>query len=442
MFAWTVIVLLTVVLALYVAAEFAAVSVRHGQVRSLAQKGNPIARRLLPTLEDAHRLDAYIAACQIGITLSTLITGAFAQATLALDLAEVLRAEAGMRPVAAHSTAAVAVLLGLTALQMVFGELVPKSFALQFPTRVALLTYLPTYWSSVAYRPFIAALNGSGWFILGALGLSPGAGHRHVHSPEEIEMLIAESSDGGLLEADEQDRLRRALRLGRKTARQLMVPRRRVEAVDVHAAPEAVLAAVTESPYTRLPVYDGTVDNVVGMLHTKDAAVRLAKHGALTSVAALLRPVLRIPGSLTADRLLTLLRERRARMAVVIDEYGGMEGLVTFEDLLAELVGDVADEFKGEEPAPERLPDGRVRLPGDFRLDEAEGWTGVRWDGHGAVTVGGRVVEALGRIPEGGECVRIEGVEVEVERVEGQAVASVLVTPAPPEAREPEEVPS
>ncbi|HLT46412.1 MAG TPA: hemolysin family protein [Rubricoccaceae bacterium] len=433
MFAWTVIILLTLVLALYVAAEFAAVSVRHGQVRSLAQKGNRIARRLLPTLEDAHRLDAYIAACQIGITLSTLVTGAFAQATVALDLADVLEARAGMQAVAAHSAAAVTVLLALTTLQMVFGELVPKSLALQFPTRIALVTYLPTRWSAALYRPFIGALNGSGWLILRALGLSNTGSHRHVHSPEEIEMLIAESSDGGLLEPDEKDRLRRALRLGRKTARQLMVPRRKVEALDVHAPPEAVLAAATDSPYTRFPVYEGTVDNVVGMLHTKDVATRLAQHGGVPAVAPLLRPILRVPGSLTADRLLTLLREHRARQAVVIDEYGGMEGLVTYEDVLAELVGDVADEFKGEEPAPERLPDGRVRLPGALRLDEAAEWTGVRWDPHGAVTVGGRVVEALGRIPEGGERLRIDGVEVEVEEVVGQAVAAVLVTPPPPD---------
>src|SRR5690606_12669799 len=269
------------------------VSVRHGQVRSLAQKGNRIARRLLPTLEDAHRLDAYIAACQIGITLSTLVTGAFAQATVALDLADVLEARAGMQAVAAHSAAAVTVLLALTTLQMVFGELVPKSLALQFPTRIALVTYLPTRWSAALYRPFIGALNGSGWLILRALGLSNTGSHRHVHSPEEIEMLIAESSDGGLLRPDQRDGRGPAPGLGRRPPRQLMVPRRKVEALDVHAPPEAVLAAATDSPYTRFPVYEGTVDNVVGMLHTKDVATRLAQHGGVPAVAPLLRPILR-----------------------------------------------------------------------------------------------------------------------------------------------------
>jgi CBS domain containing-hemolysin-like protein len=438
-FAWTVIVLLTVVLALYVAAEFAAVSVRHGQVRTLARNGNGIARRLLPTLEDPQRLDGYIATCQVGITLSTLVTGAFAQATLTPDVAAFLQRAAGMQPVAAYSAAAAAVLVVLTTLQMVFGELVPKSLALQFPTQVSLFTYLPTYWSSLAYRPFTALLNGSGWFILRLLGLSPGGSHRHVHSPEEIEMLIAESSDGGLLEPDEQQRLHRALRLNRRTARQLMVPRRQVEAVSADAPPERLLQIAMTSPYTRLPVYEGTIDHVVGMLHTKDVAAYYAEWGTAPAVAPLLRPVLRVPGSVTGDRLLTFLRERRGRMAVVLDEYGGVEGLVTLEDVLAELVGDVADEFKGEEPEPERLPDGRVRLPGQLPLDEAARWTGVHWEDDEAVTVGGRVLAALGHIPEGGERVRVEGVDVEVERVDGRTIASLLVSPAVPSEEPAEE---
>jgi len=433
MSAWAVITFLVLVNALYVAAEFGAVSVRQGQIRSLAQRGSILARRLLPTLQDSTRLDSYIATCQIGITLSSLVLGAFGQATVALDLADVLEGRAGMQSVAAHSAAALAVLVVLTAAQVLFGELVPKSLALQFPARVALATYFPTHWSSVLFKPFLTVLNGSGWFILRRMGLQQGAGHRHVHSPDEIEMLIAESSDGGVLEPDEKERLRQALRLGRRTARELMVPRRRVEAVDLEAHPERVLDRVTASPYTRLPVYRGTVDEVVGILHTKDVATHFARHGRLEGLAPLLRPVLRVPATVTGDRVLALLREHRARLAVVVDEYGGMEGIVTLEDVLSELVGDVADEFKGEEPEPERLPDGRIRLPGELRLDDAKAWTGVRWDGYEAVTVGGRIAAELGRIPEAGERLLIAGMPVEVERMDGQTVAAVLVTPPEPE---------
>jgi putative hemolysin len=429
MSALAVIAFLILVNALYVAAEFGAVSVRHGQIRGLAQRGSVLAARLLPTLEDPPRLDSYIATCQIGITLSSLVLGAFGQATVALDLADVLQDRAGMQSVSAHSAAALAVLVLLTLAQVLFGELLPKSLALQFPIRVALLTYLPTHWSKTFFRPFLSVLNGSGWFILRRMGLQKGAGHRHVHSPEEIEMLIVESSDGGLLEPDEQQRLRQALRLGRRTARQLMVPRRRVQALDRSAPPAQLVDLVAASPYTRLPVYRGTVDNVVGLLHTKDVATHYAQHGRVDSLAPLLRPVLRVPATITGDRVLALLREHRARLAVVIDEYGGMEGIITFEDVLSELVGEVADEFKGEDPGPERLPDGRVRIPGELRLDEAEAWTGVPWDGYEAVTVGGRIAAELGRIPEGGERLVVNGVPVEVERMEGQTVVTVLVTP-------------
>jgi CBS domain containing-hemolysin-like protein len=433
MSAWAVIAFLILVNALYVAAEFGAVSVRHGQVRSLAQRGNYLARRLLPTLEDSTRLDSHIATCQIGITLSSLVLGAFGQATVALDLAGVLEGRVGMQSVAAHSVAAMAVLVFLTATQVLFGELLPKSLALQFPAHVALATYLPTQWSTLAFRPFLVVLNGSGWFILRRMGLQQGASHRHVHSPDEIEMLIAESSDGGLLEPDERERLRQALRLGRRTARELMVPRRRVQAVDLDAPPARLVDVIATSPFTRLPVYRGTVDDVVGILHTKDVATHFARHGRVDAIGPLLRPVLRVPDTLTGDRVLALLREHRARIAVVIDEYGGMEGIVTLEDVLSELVGDVADEFKGEEPVPEPLPDGRIRLPGELRLDDAQAWTGVRWDGHEAVTVGGRVAAELGHIPEAGERLLIGGMLVEVERMDGQIVAAVLVTPPGPE---------
>lgn len=433
---WLIIVVLILINALYVAAEFAAVSVRRGQIRSLAQEGSVVARKLLPTLEKSHRLDSYIATCQIGITLSSLVLGAFGQAQVALDLAAVLQASTGMQAVAAHSTAAVVVLVLLTATQVVFGELVPKSLALQFPTQVSLLTYFPTAWSEVLLRPFLFVLNGSGWFILRRLGLSQGASHRHVHSPEEIDMLIAESSDGGLLEPDEHRRLRRALRLGRRNARQLMVPRRRIEALDLMATADQVLEKVAASPYSRLPVYRGTVDHVVGILHTKDVAQHYARHGRLDTVQPLLRPVVRIPATVTGDRVLSLLRENRARMAVVIDEYGGMEGILTFEDVLTELVGDVADEFKGEEAGPERLPDGRVRLSGDLRLDEAGEWTRASWEGYDAVTVGGRVAAELSRIPKVGDRARVNGVEVEVERMDGPTVVSVLATPAVPDPEE------
>lgn len=426
---WLVVALLTLGLALYVAAEFAAVSVRRGQIRALAQNGHATARRLLPTLEDGKALDRYIATCQIGITLTTLITGAYAQATIAPDVAALLQRHAGMGTASALTTAALATLVLLTVLQMVFGELIPKSLALQFPTRTALATYRPTAFSTLLYRPFIALLNGSGWFILRRLGVDADGSHRHVHSPEEIELLIAESSDGGLLEPDEKQRLGRALQLARRTARQLMIPRKSVAAVPDDLSPEALIETATTSPFTRLPVYHGTIDTVVGMVHTKDVAAAVAAGAPGPYLADLTRPVLSVPGSITAEQLLGSLRERRSRLAVVLDEFGGVEGIVTLEDVLAELVGDVGDEFKETPQAAERLPDGRVRLPGRLRLDEAAPFLGLHWHDDENDTVGGHVLSTLGRIPAPGDRLDVDGVAVEVEAMDGSAVASILATP-------------
>src|SRR5215203_5320063 len=265
--AGTIIVLLILLTALYVAAEFAAVGVRRSRLRRLAEDGNALAARLLPVVEDPAELDRYIAVSQIGITLSSLILGAYGQAQLAPVVAPLFQTLGGMDEETARSSAGAVVLLFLTALAMILGELVPKSIALQNPTRTALLTVLPMRWSRRIFGWSIAFLNGSGVLILRLLRV-PATSHRHVHSPEEIELLIAESRDGGLLEPEEQVRLHRALRLGLRTAAQLMVPRERLAAIDIRTPLEDVLSVVTASPFSRLPVYRGDLDNVAGMLHT------------------------------------------------------------------------------------------------------------------------------------------------------------------------------
>ena len=340
-----VILLLILLTALYVAAEFAAVGARRSRLRRLAEDGNALAARILPVVEDPHELDRYIAVSQIGITLSSLILGAYGQATLAPQVAPLLVGYAGFDPEPAQSTAAIAVLLVLTVLAMIVGELVPKSLALQNPTRTALFTVLPMQWSQRLFSWTIDALNGSGVLILRLLRI-PATGHRHVHSPEEIELLIAESRDGGLLEPEEQIRLHRALRLGLRTASQLMVARTRLSAINVEASLEDVLRRVAGSPFSRLPVYRGDIDNVIGMLHTKDVVTEYVRGMNRRSVTSLLRPISRVRHDMPADRLLAFLRERRTHQALVVDGDGKVTGLITLEDVVAELLGGVADEFK------------------------------------------------------------------------------------------------
>jgi CBS domain containing-hemolysin-like protein len=424
---WAVIVVLVALTALYVAAEFAAVSVRRDKIRQKAEQGDARAIRLLPVLDDSRQLDRYIAGCQVGITLTSLVLGAFGQATLAVELRPLFERWGHLQAAAAQSTSTAVVLIALTTLQMVLSELVPKSLALQKPTQTALWTVRPMRWSLFLFSGFIKVLNGFALLILRMLG-APQAGHRHIHSPQEIDLLIAESRDGGLLEPNEHRRLRRALQLGVRSARHLMVPRGQMAAVDIDSRPGEVLRWVADTPFTRLPVYRAEIDNIVGTLHTKDLVLRYLEEGDRATIESVMRPALIVHESVTADRLLNLMRERGNRQAIVADEFGGVSGLVTLTDVLTEVMGDVADEFQLREPTPERLQDGRVRLPGGLRLDEVESWIGVLWKGE-ADTVGGRVTEELGHVPEAGERVTIDGVEVEVENVVHRAVASVLASP-------------
>jgi putative hemolysin len=348
-----VIVVLTLLTALYVAAEFGAVGVRRSRLRQLAEDGHWLARRLLPLIGAPRELDRYIAASQIGITLTSLILGAYGQARITPDLAPILEQWFGLTTHTAHSVAEFSVLLVLTMFNVILGELVPKSVALQFPTQTALYTLVPMLGSIWLYRPFISLLNGSGLLILRLLRIHGGAGHRHVHSPEELEMLIAESRDGGLLEPDEHRRLQKALRLRLRTARQLMVPRERIQAVDANEPFDALIKRLAESQFTRIPVYRGTLDRLIGSINTKQLALRLLTGAPLRSLADLLRPSVTVPDSLPGDRLLTFFRDRRAHQAVVLDPTGRVAGIVSLEDVLQDLLGGGRDEAP---PAPQSAP--------------------------------------------------------------------------------------
>ena len=426
-----IIAALIMINAVYVGAEFAAVSVRRSRVQQLASEGHPLARWLLPLIESPAALDRYIAACQIGITLSSLLLGAYAQRTIAVELAPLFGRLGGLQDIAAQSSSAAAVLLVLTVAQVIFAELVPKSLALQYPTQAALYTLLPMVPSLWLYRPFIKWLNGTGLLLLRLLG-SPSQTHRHIHSPDEIELLIADSRDGGLLEPDEHRRLQRALRLSLRQARQLMVPRPRISALDIDTPLSEVIGVVAQSPFSRLPVYRDSIDDVVGMLHTKDLVRWQVSGGQEETLERLLRPIASVHESVTVDRVLRELRMRHSHQALVVDEFGGTAGLLTLEDVLSELLGDVGDEFKAGDPVAETLPDGRIRVPGAMAVDDAAALLNTRWETE-AATVGGLITAALGHLPVPGERATVGNYEFEVERVANRALDSSLARRVAPE---------
>jgi CBS domain containing-hemolysin-like protein len=421
-----IILLLVLLTALYVAAEFAAVGARRSRIRRMAEDGHPLAIRVLPVIEDPRELDRYIAACQVGITLSSLIAGAYAQAALAPPAAPLLIRWAGVEEPAALQIAAIGILLLLTVLSVILGELVPKAVALANPTQTLIYTVIPMQWSLRVYAWLILVLNGSGNLVLRAIGLA-NTGHRHVHSPEEIALLIAESRDGGLLEPQEQVRLHRALRLGLRNARQLMVPRERLAAVNLQTPWRDVLRIVATSPYSRLPVFRGSLDDIAGVLHTKDVVTHFVERREAGSLSSLVRPVQRVPDTMSADRLLAFLRERRSHQALVVDTHT-VVGMITLEDVLGELLGSVPDEFKTSRLLPLRLSDGRVRLPGELPLERARVWVEGAWPTDG-MTVGELIIRELGRVPAPSERLVVWDLAVEIESADDRAIGSAIVTP-------------
>lgn len=418
--------LLVAINALYVAAEFSVVSVQKSQLAPLSRAGNRRAAGLLALLGDGAALDRYIAACQIGITLTSLIAGAYGQATIGHDLTPWLAHTFAWGATAAQSAAFVIVLLLLTMLQVVLGELVPKSLALQFPEQTALATYLPTRWSVSLYRGFIWILNGSGYLLLKPFGVTPG-GHQHVHSPEEIQYMLAESHRGGAMSPEVHRRLERGLRLSTRTVRQMMTPRSELYALEVSTPAALVLERILDSPYSRVPIYEGKLDQVIGAVNIKDVAGWFVTKGVLPPLKELVRPIPFVPENLRAHRLVRLLQEQQSSKAVVVDEFGGVQGIISIEDVLIQLFGYIGDELKHTEQGPEQLPDGRTRLPGDMRIDEAEPLVG-RWVGS-AATVGGHIVAHLGRLPAAGERLEIAGIGVTVTEMGPTAIRWVEIEP-------------
>lgn len=427
--AWIILFLLLLATSLYVAAEFAFVSLPKSRVKLLAESGNPLAKQVLHYVEDPVRLDRFIAACQVGITWSSLVLGAYGQAAFAPGLARFLQASFGMEVAGSISVSIAAILAGLTLVQMILGELVPKSIALHNPLKTALITILPMRWSLVAYSFFIDFLNGSGALLLRAFGASAHA-HGHTHSAEEIGLLVSQSGKEGLLGAHGQERLQGALKLATRPVRHLMTPRPMVQGIPEDTDPDRLLDMASRTSYMRLPVFGEETDAIKGIVFARDVLKFSLENSRAPSITEVLRPVLYVPETMTADKLYRFMRDHASHMVLVVDEFGSVIGLVTLDDLAAEMLGDMPDEFKTAPGRSQSLPDDRIRLDGYTRVEDVADMLGQAWEGE-AATLGGLVMESLGYLPEPGEKVMLGKAEIEVEKVEGHRVVSLLVKVSP-----------
>lgn len=415
--------------AFFVAAEFALVSARRTYFEERARAGSLLARAVLRLMRD---LDRSIAATQLGITVASIALGWIGERTLA-HLFEPVFAFLPV-PWAGLTTHSVAVSLAfflITFLHVVLGELIPKSLALQNPERTALSIAKPMQGAVYLFRPLIWILNGTGNAILRFLGVTRVEGHHLVHSPKELEILIRASHAGGVLDDVELKLLQKVFKFSDLVARQVMIPRMYMATLSVDTPLEEVWNRVAQTPHTRFPVYEESVDHIIGILHIKDLLpYRVSSRQKGFSLRQVIRRVPpHVPETLPISQVLSVFQQQKTQMAMVVDEFGGITGLITLEDIMEEIVGDLYDEFDRQEEDIVEGEQGEILLHARVRLDELEERFAIRLRTEEEVdTVGGYVLAQLGRIASVGDVVAIEGGKLEVIATEGPRIQRLKLT--------------
>ncbi len=433
--------LMLLLTALYVGAEFATVSARRTRISQMAAQGDSLAKMLLPYVEDNRKLDRYVAACQVGITISSLVLGAYAQGAIATRLEGPLSGLLGavMSPEAAarfgQSVSVIGVLLFITTLQVVLGELLPKSLAIQYPEDVARAVVWPMRVSLLLFALPIWIFNGSATLLMRLLGRYTHQTVGRAHSAEEIELLVTESHEGGLLGDEQRRLLRNALRLRDLTARQVMVHRTRILAAPVEATAAELMQLAVEGGYSRIPLYRGSIDDVIGFVHVKDV-FRLYHRGA-SDIRDVVREVVYVPETLPVSAVWTQLEMQKRYLAIVFDEFGGTAGLLTLEDLIEEIFGELQDEFDDEGAIIARDKQGRIYLRADLLVRDVNEYLELDLPEETADTLGGIVFNDLGRPPVVGDEVRLGQVAIRVESMDDLSVAEVSLLLPPREADSP-----
>ncbi|MGA6961477.1 MAG: hemolysin family protein [Candidatus Acidiferrales bacterium] len=422
--------------AFFSAAEFSLVAVRQSRVRQLVEKGDARAKIVESLLTDLSRV---VSGVQVGITLATLSLGYLGEVTLAGILSPLVQEIP--RPwaaVIAHG-AALGIAFGLlTVLQVVLGELVPKSLSLARAERVALLIARPFNWFLHTFRWAIDLLDDSAEKIVRALGVLSPHNHTLVRSTEELQVMIQQARDRGLLPAAEVKFIQAAMELGQIQAREVMVPRPDVHALPVRASLEDVMTMFATTQRSRIPVYEGTLDHILGFVHIKDMiwvlldrARRAEDQQPLPefNLRAVLRDALIVPETKPVSELLLEFRSRRTGLAMIVDEFGSILGLATLEDILEQMVGEIHDEFDVVE-RPLTLPDGGMIFDAAIKIRELEArYNIVLPEDPSYETVGGFVLNRLGFIPRGGESFEADGYRFTVMEMEHRRVSRLKIKP-------------
>ena len=405
----------------FVSAEFALVTVRRTRVQQLVAEGRPGAGNV----EDGVRhLDSYIAACQLGITIASLALGWVGEPALAGLLDPIFGA------VGAHTLGVAVAFMLITALHVIAGELAPKGVALQYPEQVAIAVAGPLRLFRAVFRPGIWALNEAGWLVARPLRVNRGAATHGHFGADELRLVVQASGEAGVLDEQQQFMLQRVIRFAGLSVESVMTPRPEVTAITADATTDEAIAFAKLHRHSRYPVYRDDLDNVVGVLHARD--LLLADPD--TPLLSLLRDPLAVPAQINVQELLRLMRVRRTQFAIVVDEYGGTDGIVTLENVLEEIVGELQDEFEVPEEIAVRRAGGVVRIDAAESVDVLEEVLGLKVEPGPFNTVAGLVLELLGEIPEVGATVDVDGHRFTVVEMDELRIAAVEVRRLSPAA--------
>ncbi|MEP7360166.1 MAG: hemolysin family protein [Chloroflexota bacterium] len=418
-----IIALLILLNALFVAAEFSLVRVRRTRIQQLVEEGSRGARRVERLVAQPGR---FLATIQIGLTFVGFLAATFAGASLVGNLTEILKGVPALQPQAELLS-----LLGVTSLvslfTILFGELVPKAVAYAHAERLAFIFAAPIDVLGRVLAPLVWLLTSLTQVIARLFGVTDK--QQEQVTTEELMILIERGSEQGTIEAEEQQMIGAVLELGDQRVHEVMVPRIDISALPVTATLDEMVETIVRGGHSRVPIFEGSIDNVVGILYAKDLLPFLTTRE-LPTIKKILRTPLFVPESISVDDLLHGLQRRRVHIAIVIDEYGGTAGLVTIEDLLEEIVGEIQDEYDAEEPMVEELSENEARLDGRASIDDLTHHFGIELNSQDREqydTVGGLVYHEIGGVPVVGDTVDVDGLTLTVESTDGRRVGKVLV---------------